>query len=376
MFYLSLIIIQTIIFESHFLVYVTVRDVFGLSGETLLVLKIIFGVLSVSFVFASIITRFFYNKTTRIIYSVAAIWFGFLIYFLLAAAAYWLLVLAGGKEVSGSEASFAGVLFFAAASGVGIFGLVNANKIRTKNIVVEIPNLPPSWAKRKAVLVSDIHLGQIRGKKFAEKISLLIAKTKPDIVFFVGDVFDGAKTDEEKSLLPLSKTGAPLGNFFVVGNHEEFGNDSAEKYTGVMQRAGFRVLQNEKIVVDGLEIMGISDSDTTKKSAYEEMMGRIVGGEKKCPRILLKHTPVFTDVAEKTGIDLELSGHTHGGQVFPFNIVTPLIFKDRNYGLSRFGKMATYTSSGAGTWGPPMRIGTDPEIVVISFRDIRGPEFP
>jgi len=371
MLYLSLIIIQAILFEAHFLIYTSVKDIFDFAGGSLFVLKMIFGILSISFIVASALAHIFYNKFIKVIYTAAAIWFGFLVYFLLAAAAYWAVVLLGGKEISGAESGFAGALFFAAAAAVGIYGLFNANKIRTKEIVVEIANLPAIWVKRKAVMISDIHLGQIRGKKFSKKVATIIKNINPDVVFFVGDVFDGVKTDTDECLSPLSEIKAPLGNFFVIGNHEEFHGDSAEKYAQAMERAGFRVLKNEKIPVEGVEIIGLSDGDTIKKPAYKEMIGKIVGERKIAPRILLKHTPIFTDVAEKAGIDLELSGHTHGGQVFPFNIITPLIFKDRNYGLSRFEKMITYTSSGVGTWGPPMRIGTDPEIVVISFLNKR-----
>ncbi len=367
MFYFSLIIIQTILFEAHFLIYLTVKDVFGLNGEILSTMKIILGILSVSFILTSITAQIFYNKISRTTYAVSAVWFGFMIYFLLASALYWLVVILGGKEISGTETSFAGAIFFAFAAAMGIFGLVNANKIRIKNISVEIHNLPVSWTKRKAVLVSDLHLGQTRRENFSEKISGIIRSVRPDIVFFAGDIFDGAKTDEDGCLLPLSKIGAPLGNFFVTGNHEEFRKNSAEKYGAAMRRAGFKVLDNEKILVDGMEIIGVSDGDTSKKPVYEEILRKIVGERKTAPRILLKHTPIFTEVAEELGVDLELSGHTHGGQVFPFNLITPLIFKDRNYGLSRLEKMTVYTSSGAGTWGPPMRIGTDPEIVVISF---------
>ena len=369
MFYISLIIIQTILFEAHYLIYVTLRNIFDINGGALFVFKIIIVALSVSFLLSSIIARKSYNALTRIFSTAAAVWFGFLIYFLLAAAAYWCVVIFGGREISSEVSEFAGMLFFAAAFFVGIFGIINARNIRTNEITVNICQLPEKWVGWKAALISDVHLGQINGEKFAQKISEMLKRLSPDIVFFVGDVFDGSKTDVEGCMAPLSEIHAAHGVFFVSGNHEEFTDDSALHFTDALRRAGIRVLNNEKVSIEGVDIIGISDSDATNKKNYEKILTSIASEKKTSPRILLKHTPVFTDTAIKCSIDLELSGHTHGGQVFPFNIITPFIFKDRNYGLSKSGLLTMYTSSGVGTWGPPMRIGTDPEIVIINFQN-------
>ncbi len=361
MFYVSLLIIQIILLDAHFLIYVTVRDMLNLHGEALLILKIISVILSVSFLSMSVIAHYFYNKIVRFLYVIAAIWFGFLMYFLLASALYWVVVIGGGKEISAAAASFAGTLFFAGALCFGIFGIVNANNIRVRRIVVDISHLPESWQKRKVVLISDIHLGQVRDKGFAEKISNIISQISPDIVFFVGDVFDGAKMDTDRCLSPFSNIKTPLGKFFVTGNHEEFHEGSAENYDDALKRVGVRVLKNESVKIDGVEIVGVSDKDSAKKDSYRELLKNIIGKKKEGPIILLKHTPILADVASDTGVDLELSGHTHGGQIFPFNFITPLIFKDRNYGLSKYKSMSSYTSSGVGTWGPPIRIGTTPK---------------
>jgi predicted MPP superfamily phosphohydrolase len=369
MLYISLAIIQAILFEAHFLVYRTLIDIFSPGNASLSALKIIFAALSVSFILASILAHTFQNRFVRIVYSAAAIWFGFLVYLLLACALYWVVVLFGGKEVSTTETAFAGMVFFIGALALGVFGLLNADNIRIKKISISIPRLPEAWQGRKAVMVSDIHLGQIREGAFAKKIAELVRGLSPDIVFFVGDVFDGVKTDTDRCLRPLSLIGAPLGSFFVHGNHEEFKKDSADEYGAALRKAGIRVLENETTMVEGVEIIGITDSDTLNKEKYRTELEHILGAEKTGPRILLKHTPVWSDVAEAEGIDLELSGHTHGGQIFPINIITPLLFKDRNYGLSKSGDMVVYTSSGAGTSGPPMRIGTDPEIVLIDFQN-------
>ena len=369
MLYFSLIVIQIIFFDAHFLLYRTVRDIFGVTGETLFVLKIIAIALSLSFIIASLLSHLFCNKITKIIYRSASVWLGFLIYFLLAATAYWIVFFSFGKLVSLETLIRIGELFFAVAALVGIYGLINANNIRIKRITISIPNLPASWKKRKILLISDVHLGQVKGKSFAEKITNLARSLSPDIVFFAGDMFDGVKVDADECVAPFSKINAPLGSFFVIGNHEEFRKNSAKIYADAIQKAGITVLDNKSTLVDGVEIIGVTDSDAINKKTYETTLTRIIGTDKKYPRILLKHTPVSSAVAEKLNVDVELSGHTHAGQVFPFNIITPFLFKERNYGLSKFGKMTVYTSSGAGTAVTPMRVGTNPEVILISFEN-------
>lgn len=369
MLYFSLAVIQIIFFEAHFLLYRTVRDIFGISGESLFILKIIAVTFSLSFIVASILSHLFCNKLTKAIYSAAGVWLGFLIYFLLAAAAYWIVFFAFGKFMPAQAVTDAGECFFAAATVVGIYGLVNARNIRIKNIAVEIKNLPPSWVNRKAVLVSDIHIGQVRGEAFARKITDAINALSPDIVFFAGDMFDGVKVDAEKDISPFSNIQAPLGKFFVIGNHEEFQKRSTEEFVEAVRKTGVTVLDNRLETVDGVEIIGVTDSDATKKKIYETVLNGLTAHQKTRPRILLKHTPVSTIIAEKALVDLELSGHTHAGQVFPFTTLTSLLFKKRTYGLSTFREMTVYTSSGVGTAITPMRIGSNPEIVVISFRN-------
>ena len=244
MLYISLAIIQIVFFEANFLVYRTIRDIFSFTGEPLLVLKIIFVILSISFIATSALAHAFKNKIVKIIYTAAAIWFGFLMYFLLASALYWIVVIFGGKEISNSESAFAGMIFFAGATLTGIWGMINASRIRIKRIALYIPNMPKVWKNRKAVLISDMHLGQIRGKSFALKITNIIKWLSQDIVFLAGDTFDGVMVNMDECLAPFSEIKASLGIFSVIGNHEEFKEDSARKYISAMQKNGIKTLEN------------------------------------------------------------------------------------------------------------------------------------
>jgi predicted MPP superfamily phosphohydrolase len=246
----------------------------------------------------------------------------------------------------------------------GIYGLLNARWIRVRRIVAALPGLPESWRGRRAVLMSDLHLGNINGAPFARRMVTLAAGLQPDIVFIPGDLFDGTKADLDKLIAPFKQLAPPFGVYFSTGNHEEFAGK--EHYLEAATRAGMRVLNNERITVDGLHIAGVPFGDSTSpirlRATLEGM--RLEPDEAS---ILLNHMPSRLPIVERAGVSLQLSGHTHGGQLAPFNWLTRRVFGRFTNGMNRFGALQVYTSTGAGTWGPPMRVGTHPEIVLLTF---------
>jgi predicted MPP superfamily phosphohydrolase len=245
------------------------------------------------------------------------------------------------------------------------YGLVNASWVRVKKITVKLPNLPTSWHGRVAALVSDVHLGHVNGLRFMQRIVAMLGRLQPDVVFITGDLYDGTKVDPEKVASPWKALSARFGAYFVTGNHEEFSDPT--KYLDGVKESGIQVLNNEKIMVDGLQVIGVHHSDSTNPDRFRAVL-KHADLDRKRASILLSHAPHELPVAEKAGISLQLSGHTHGGQIFPFTWFTERIFGKYTYGLERFGDLMVYTSSGAGTWGPPMRVGTRPEIVLIQFQ--------
>lgn len=324
--------------------------------------------LAFSFIVAALLGFRFSNPVVAAIYKIAAVWLGFLNYFFLAACLCWpadvaLLLFPLSPGSSWRRPLIASVLFSLAALA-GIFGLLNARWIRVRRVPVRLPNLPSSWQGRTAVLLSDLHLGNINGRAFSRRIVSMTASLSPHIVFMPGDLFDGTRTDPNWLASPFRELSPPFGAYFVTGNHEEFG--SAGLYVDAMARAGVRVLANEKVVVDGLAIAGISFGDSVYpmrvRATLEGM--RLRPGQ---PSILLNHVPTRLPIVEQAGVSLQLSGHTHGGQLFPFTWFTRRAFGKFTYGLHPFGRLQVYTSCGAGTWGPPMRLGTHPEIVLLTF---------
>jgi hypothetical protein len=191
-----------------------------------------------------------------------------------------------------------------------------------------------------------------------------ILREKPDTIFIAGDLYDGTAIDAGRAAEPLNKLTAPQGVYFVAGNHEQFGDDS--KYLRAIAGAGVRVLTNEKVEVDGLQILGVPYRNAARNGSLAALLQSMQLDPNRAS-ILLTHAPDHPEIAEAAGVSLQLSGHTHLGQFIPWSWMARRIYRQFVYGLSRIGKMQVFTSSGAGTWGPPLRLGSNPEIVVLQF---------
>ena len=326
-------------------------------------LQIVLALLSVSFVVASMLAWRYANLAIRVFYTLAAVWLGFFSFCFFGACACWIVYDAARIAGLHPDPQIFAIVFFGGAVLLSLYGLINAAWTRVTRVTVRLPNLPDSWRGRVAALVSDTHLGHVHGYRFIQRIVALLNRLQPDIVFIPGDVYDGTAANLEHLARPLSQISAPLGAYFVTGNHEEFtGHD---KYLHAIEQSGVRVLNNEQIIVDGLQLVGVHDS---VNPVHLRGILRQANLDRETPSVLLTHAPHALGIAEQEGISLQLSGHTHGGQFVPFTWLTARIYGKFIYGLQRMGKMLVYTSYGAGTWGPPMRVGTKPEVVLIQFQ--------
>jgi len=366
---LAIFLIQALLFSAHWFVYSTlIAFCPGLTPSAIGDLRVAMLVLAFSFVVASLLSFRFSNFGVRLLYKTAAAWLGLFNYFFWASCLLWLawfvLRLSHlAPNPSASRPLLAG-FFYALAALTGIYGLINARIFRIRHISVALPKLPPQWRGRRAILVSDLHLGPVNGARFCRRLVRLAARFQPDVVFIPGDLFDGTKSNLDEMVVPLKQLAPPFGIYFSTGNHEEFSDPT--QYIEAVKRAGIRVLANELVTVDGLQIAGVlyhdSSSPLRMKAALDGMrLDRSLAG------ILLNHAPTRLPIVEQAGFSLQLSGHTHGGQLFPFTWITERVYGRFTYGLHRFGALQVYTSTGAGTWGPPLRVGTRPEMVVITF---------
>ncbi len=254
-----------------------------------------------------------------------------------------------------------GIAFLAA-----IYGLINARWIRISRVTVRLPHLPKLWRGRTAALVTDLHMGPLFGARFLRLVIAQLRSLRPDVVFISGDMFDGSTLGLNQLVAPWRKYSARRGIYYVTGNHDEFADRSI--FLDAVKSTGVRVLNNEKISLDGLQVVGVHDSEAGNPTELRSIL-RQVQIDQAHPSILLAHRPVNLSVAEEEGISLQLSGHTHGGQIWPWNLVVSRIYGSFASGLSRLGKLQVYTSNGTGTWGPPLRVGTKSEIVLIRFEE-------
>jgi uncharacterized protein len=360
-----LTIFQSVLFAAHLLVLETWLHFSGApSARALAAEMVIAFALAISFLIASLLSFRYWNAFTRSFYRLAAAWLGFINFLFFASVGVWLT--AGLKVAAGFSWRDKTMVaaWFGVAIAAALWGMINASRTRVNRITVHLPNLPEAWRGRKAAMMSDLHLGHVRGAEFARNLVATIRQLRPEIVFLAGDLYDGAFADLDELAGPLRSLNAPLGNYFVAGNHEEMHNHHG--HLRAVENAGLRLLNNEKIIVDGLQIVGVHHHD----AALPERLSKVLENaeiDRAQPSVLIVHAPDQLAVAEQAGISLQLSGHTHRGQFFPWTWFTSLIYKQFVYGLQRFGDMLVYTSSGAGTWGPPLRVGSRPEIVLIQF---------
>ena len=318
--------------------------------------------LTASFIPTTMLSQRMRSRRLRALNVISGISIGFLNYFLAAALASWIAIgvsrLAGIPIPRGTVASVA----YGAAALVGTFALFSGYWLRVTRVSVRLPQLPAFWHGRTIALVSDIHLGNFRGTASSRRIVTSILGLRPECILVAGDFFDGVKIDVGRAVGPWSDLSAPSGVYFVGGNHDDYGGRKA--YFDALRKVGMTVLDNERVVVHGLQLVGVHDRETHDPRAFASVLEKsgLAGGSAS---ILLAHRPSNLPVPEEAGISLQLSGHTHGGQFWPWTLLARRVHGKFAYGLNRHGKMLVYTSSGAGTWGPPFRLGTRSEIVLI-----------
>jgi predicted MPP superfamily phosphohydrolase len=360
-----IVVIQSVLFLTHYLLYETWA--FAPAGSETpgaFWIKLALGFLSVSFIAASLLAFRYTNAALRAFYRAAAVWMGLVSFLFLAAVSAWIIF--GVARLAGLNINFHRTVewLFGAATAAGLYGVFNAGWTRITRTTVRLANLPEAWRGRRAALISDVHLGHVRNGSFLRRLVAMTLREEPDAIFVAGDLYDGTAIDAGRAAEPLNQLVAPQGVYFVAGNHEQFGDDS--KYLNAIAAAGVRVLSNEKVEVDGLQIIGVPYRNATQNGQLESVL-QAIGLDRDRASILLTHAPDHPEIAEAAGVSLQLSGHTHLGQFLPWSWMARRIYRQFVYGLSRIGKMQVFTSSGAGTWGPPLRLGSNPEIVMLQF---------
>lgn len=364
---LGIVLMQVILCLAHWFLYVTAVAFWPLGAAAKSELALALTLLSFSFVAAALAGYRFSNILVEVFYTAASIWIGMLNFLFWAACLCWLAALpvhlfAHSIEPLARLWIANGLLALVLLAS--FYGILNARRIRERRLTIQLPNLPPSWRGRRALFLSDLHLGHVNRERFARRIAGIASRLNPEVIFIAGDFYDGSKADPALLAAPVSTLQPPLGIYFCGGNHEEFGDEDA--YLSALRAGGIHVLHNELTEVDGVQVGGVCYSDSTHLLRMRAILEKM-RVERNRASILLNHVPNRLPLVEQAGFNLQLSGHTHGGQIFPFTWFTRRAFGKFTRGLHDFGSLQVLTSTGVGTWGPPMRLGTAPEVILITF---------
>jgi len=252
--------------------------------------------------------------------------------------------------------------------GIITYGSFEASKIGVKTVILKTEKLPPTISRIRIVQISDIHFSATNGVRLAQKIVDIIKGLDPEILVSTGDFIDRGLNETDKVADLFRGITARYGKYAVTGNHEFYrGIKEAVQFT---ETAGFRMLRNQGITIYGVVNLAGVDDPTAKRFGLASKVSEDEILRKLPPdkiTILLKHQPRINENSVDV-FDLQLSGHTHNGQIFPFRLISSLFFPYNN-GFFTIGNHAhLYVSSGTGTWGPPVRFLSPPEITVIEFR--------
>ena len=257
----------------------------------------------------------------------------------------------------------------------GAFGLRNGlAPPRDKRVEITLSRWPVALDGLRIAQISDIHIGPILGRDFAAQLTRRVNALQPDLIAVTGDLVDGNVERLHSEVEPFRALAAPLGVYFVTGNHDYMSGVHA--WAAKAAELGMRVLRNERVSIETrgacFDLMGVDDhrGDVFGGLGGEDLDSALDGRDPSVPAVLLAHDPSTFKRAHALGIDLQLSGHTHGGQIFPFQwfvrIAIPFVA-----GRYRRGSAELYVSRGTGFWGPPMRLGSPAEITEIVLRAAR-----
>jgi predicted MPP superfamily phosphohydrolase len=383
-----------ILLGSHYFICYSFLHAFNMGHPRVrIMLLLAFSGLAVSFPLGMFLHRAHGNLFTRTFDTLSSFWVGLAIHLLfflvLSWAVYGAARLAGRPLTLRVPVSAAAVLALSAS----LYGLWHAQHPVVRSLEVEIDDLPESWEGRTVVQLSDVHLGSVHGRGFLRRVVEMVNALDPEVVFITGDLFNGSCSDFHRFKDLLDSLQSRRGTFFVTGNHEGYLGLVAP--LAFLRQTKIRVLDDECVDLDGLQVVGVSFPWFARQRASTNPFehGSCYRPEK--PAILLYHTPsnvnesygdrntqqlrsylapdtTFSFAAEM-GIDLQLSGHTHKGQMFPFGMLTGALWNGFDRGLHRIGSLSLYVSSGTGTWGPPVRIGSRSEVVAIRLKKREGP---
>jgi len=367
----------------HFYAFLKVQRAFALTRGTDTALACLMLFMLFCPVIVRVTERYGVGSLTKVLAVAGFVWMGHLFLFVSAALLmdlYGLICTAGthlfhvrpDRWVPSTRFVFFAAL---AASVLGTaYGYLEAATIRKEHVTIRTPKIPKALGRLRIVQISDIHLGRIVGEKRLENILAKVREAKPDILVSTGDLVDG-QMDGASSLPKMFRLiRAPYGRFAVLGNHEFY--VGIERSLAFTEAAGFTVLRGNGVDMGGvIFVAGVDDEaghryGILRRNREEELLSHVPVDRFT---LLLKHRPYPAQTGDRR-FDLQLSGHTHGGQIFPFSLIIKMLYPVDAGVLKLKNGSYLYVSRGAGTWGPPIRFLAPPEITIIDLVYGKGQE--
>ena len=369
----------------HALVYDFWIRNFGVqSSKTKTRLRITLELMFLGFIASLFLSRIESNIFTKVFSLVAGFWLGFLLdtaWIILLSYLLVAILKIFHKKILGKYLVILVTTISLIYSGFGVWQVFHPG---VREVAVKIDNLAPQWQGKKIVQISDLHLGPILQENFLRHVVEQINQLDPELVVITGDLLDGSSDGISDYIKLLDDISSQQGTYFITGNHE--GYRGTQDSLAVLSKTNIRILDDEIVDLGGLQLIGISYPGFGSESNIRETIENNPDFDPEETNILLFHSPTsigssleehsslywkpsvdFQD-ARDLDIELQLSGHTHQGQIFPFTWLTKWIYQGYEYGLHQIGDFQIYITSGTGVWGPTLRTGGKSEIVVLELQ--------
>ncbi len=307
---------------------------------------------SIWFFLGMVLGSWFAGPAMRAFHVLSMVWLGIMLYTMFTLFFY-----DGARLTAGAPREVAAPVIVGIVALLTAASLVIPRFVRVRELDIPAPRLD---REVRLVQLSDVHIGDIRGKRYLAKLVDMANALQPDLVLITGDLADGPHRYDSTSFAPLDGLKAPV--LFTIGNHEYYAG--LEVVLPLIAKTKVRTLRNEVVDIGDIRVVGIDDGHDGRLAAKVLAEAPAPAGEDPFI-VLMYHRPVGIRAAHEAGVDLMLSGHTHAGQFLPFPLLARAIWKRWYTGLHEYQGTYLYASSGAGTWGPPFRLGTRSEIALI-----------
>ncbi len=334
----------------NYVIFYGTAKLFGIVPGTIFYIILILA--AVSYPLSAMIEREVSNTLTRIFYTAASAWMGISFYLLTFLVIYWIISL-----VIKIPGEIAGIIIIGLTTILSAYSITNSFYLNVNKVDIPLKNLKKDM---NVVQLSDIHIGSIRNSSYLERIVQRTNELDPEIVFITGDMVDGSARLHTHTFNAINKLKAPT--YFITGNHETY--EGLDEVFRVLRNTEMTIIRDQMVECNGIQIIGVEYS--FEPNHMENVVSKLKIDPEK-PSIMLYHLPRELETVAGAGIGLQLSGHTHAGQMFPFNYLVRLMFKYMR-GLYKYNETYLYVSPGTGTWGPPMRLGSRCEITLITLK--------